>query len=80
MIPSLTQLEGNPFDRPVYHYVQPAGVQGIFKKGMNPKAQNILADLLGKQAADQYVEDFKNNQESEQGDNEKEEVVEEKKE
>jgi hypothetical protein len=48
VIPSLSQLEGNPFDRPVYHYVQPNGVQGIFKKGMNPKAQNILADLLGK--------------------------------
>jgi protein phosphatase 1 regulatory subunit 7 len=53
-VPCLTQLEGSPFDRPVYQFSNPAGVTGIFKKGINPKAKAILEDILGKQAADDY--------------------------
>jgi len=29
-------------------------LQGIFKKGINPKAKAILEDILGKTAADEY--------------------------
>ena len=47
-------MEGNPFDRPVYYYQQPAGLSGIFKKGINPKAKAILEDLIGKNASDSY--------------------------
>lgn len=54
MIPSLTQLEGSPFDRPIYYYKQPEGVNSIVKKGINPKAKAILEDILGKSAADEY--------------------------
>jgi len=43
-----------PFDRPVYFYQQPAGVSGIVKKGINPKAKAILEDILGKSAAEDY--------------------------
>lgn len=57
-IPCLKQLEGCPFDRPIYMYQQPAGVSGIFKKGINPKAKAILDDILGKTAADEYQKDF----------------------
>lgn len=37
VVPCLEQLEGNPFDRPVYYYTPPES-GSIFKKGMNPKA------------------------------------------
>lgn len=50
----MKQLEGNPFDRPMYMYTQPLGVESIFKKGINPKAKAILQDLLGQKAADHY--------------------------
>lgn len=53
-VPCLKQLEGSPFDRPIYYYQQPAGVSGIVKKGINPKAKAILEDILGKTAADEY--------------------------
>ena len=53
-IPCLTQLEGTPMDRPIYTFSNPMGVQGIFKKGINPKAKAILEDIIGKQAADDY--------------------------
>lgn len=54
-VPCLTQLEGSPFDRPVYQFAgNPPGVTGIFKKGINPKAKAILEDILGKSAADEY--------------------------
>ena len=53
-IPCLTQLEGSPLDRPTYQFTQPTGLQGIFKKGINPKAKAILEDILGKTAADEY--------------------------
>ena len=64
-VPCLTQLEGSPFDRPTYQWNTPAGVTGIFKKGINPKAKAILEDILGKTAADEY------HQEQEMLDNEK---------
>ena len=54
LIPSLTQLEGSPFDRPIYYYKQPEGLNSIVKKGINPKAKAILEDILGKTAADEY--------------------------
>ena len=54
LIPSLTQLEGSPFDRPLYFYKQPDGVNSIVKKGINPKAKAILEDILGTWAADEY--------------------------
>lgn len=53
-IPCLTQLEGTPMDRPMYVFSNPTGVQGIFKKGINPKAKAILEDIIGKTAADEY--------------------------
>jgi len=53
-VPCLTQLEGTPFDRPPYMLYNPPGVTGIVKKGINPKAKAILADILGKTAADEY--------------------------
>ena len=53
-IPCLSQLEGSPLDRPVYEFTNPAGITGIFKKGINPKAKAILEDILGKTAADEY--------------------------
>jgi hypothetical protein len=53
-IPSLTQLEGCPFNRPTYYFAQPSGVNSIVKKGINPKAKAILEDILGKTAADEY--------------------------
>jgi len=56
-VPCLKQLEGCPFDRPIYMYQQPPGVSGIFKKGINPKAKAILEDILGKTAADEYQKD-----------------------
>lgn len=56
-VPCLKQLEGNPFDRPVYMYQQPSNVSGIFKKGINPKAKAILEDIIGKTAADDYQKD-----------------------
>ena len=52
--PSLTQLEGSPFDRPVYYFAQPTGIKGIVKNKINPKAKAILEDILGKTAADEY--------------------------
>jgi len=51
----LKELEGCPFDRPVYVMQQPTGVSGIVKKGINPKAKAILDDILGKTASDEYV-------------------------
>ena len=54
VVPSLTQIEGTPLDRPVYFFTQPTGVSGIVKKGINPKAKAILEDILGKQAAEEY--------------------------
>ena len=59
-VPDLKELEGCPFDRPAYIYAQPTGVQGIVKKGINPKAKAILDDILGKPAADDYQEQFNN--------------------
>ena len=56
-IPCLKQLEGSPFDRKPYFFSQPAGVQSIVKKGINPKAKAILDDILGKTAADEYQKD-----------------------
>ena len=56
-VPSLTQLEGSPFDRPTYYFAQPNGVNSIVKKGINPKAKAILEDILGKTAADEYEKD-----------------------
>lgn len=56
-MPSLTQLEGCPFNRPTYYFAQPAGVNSIVKKGINPKAKAILEDILGKTAADEYQAD-----------------------
>jgi len=56
-VPSLTQLEGIPFDRPTYYFKQPEGVNSIVKKGINPKAKAILEDILGKTAADEYQKD-----------------------
>ena len=53
-MPCLTSLEGSPFDRPIYTYIQPSNVNSIFKKGINPKAKAILEDILGKTAADEY--------------------------
>jgi hypothetical protein len=53
-VPCLEELEGCPFDRPVYMFSNPAGVSGIVKKGINPKAKAILDDILGKTAADEY--------------------------
>jgi len=53
-VPCLTSLEGSPFDRPIYTYIQPSNVNSIFKKGINPKAKAILEDILGKTAADEY--------------------------
>lgn len=41
-------------DRPMYTFSNPTGIQGIFKKGINPKAKAILEDILGKNAADEY--------------------------
>jgi hypothetical protein len=58
-VPSLTQLEGSPFDRPTYYFAQPHGVNSIVKKGINPKAKAILEDILGKTAADEYEKDRK---------------------
>ena len=55
-VPSLTQLEGSPFNRPTYHFAQPPGVNSIVKKGINPKAKAILEDILGKTAADEYTQ------------------------
>ena len=44
-VPCLKELEGIPFDRPVYMYSnQP---HSIIKKGINPKAKAILEDILG---------------------------------
>lgn len=51
-IPCLKELEGNPFERPVYMYQPQAN--GVMKKGINPKAKAILDDILGKTAADEY--------------------------
>lgn len=53
-LPQLNQCEGTPFDRPVYFFKQPDGVNSIVKKGINPKAKAILEDILGKTAADEY--------------------------
>jgi len=53
-VPCLTQMEGTPMDRPIYTFSNPSGLQGIFKKGINPKAKAILEDILGKPAADEY--------------------------
>lgn len=53
-VPQLNQLEGTPFDRPVYFFKQPDGVNSIVKKGINPKAKAILEDILGKTAANEY--------------------------
>ena len=38
IMPTLKELEGCPLDRPTYMFSNPAGVAGIVKKGMNPKA------------------------------------------
>ena len=57
-VPCLTELEGVPFDRPTYFIQQPSGVNSIVKKGMNPKAQAILADIIGKQNAEEYQKEF----------------------
>lgn len=54
-IPSLKEIEGMPIKRPKYFIQQQAGVQGIVKQGINPKAKAILDDILGKQASDDYV-------------------------
>ena len=54
-IPCLKELEGNPFERPVYMYAPQPG--GVMKKGINPKAKAILDDILGKTAADEYKEE-----------------------
>jgi hypothetical protein len=55
--PSLTQLEGSPINRPIINVSQPAGVKGIVKKGINPKAKAILSDIMGKDVAEQYEKD-----------------------
>ena len=54
-VPCLKELEGVPFDRPVYMFATPAN--SIMKKKINPKAKAILDDILGKEASDQYKED-----------------------
>ena len=54
-VPSLKELDGCPFDRPAYVFMQPSGVQSIVKKGINPKAKAILEDILGKAASEEYV-------------------------
>ena len=58
-VPCLKELEGIPFDRPVYMYSnQP---HSIIKKGINPKAKAILEDILGQQAAKEYQEQQQEN-------------------
>jgi hypothetical protein len=57
-VPSLEELEGCPFSRPAYIMIQPAGVNSIVKKGINPKAKAILDDILGKTASDEYAKNF----------------------
>ena len=56
VVPCLEQLEGHPFDRPVYFYTPPAE-GSIFKKNIGPKAQAILADIIGMQKANDYAKE-----------------------
>lgn len=60
-VPSLSEVEGVPLNRPQYFIQQPAGVNSIVKKGINPKAKAILDDILGKTASDEYAENFQAN-------------------
>lgn len=44
-IPSIKEVEGMPTNRPKY-FIKPQP-NSIIKQGINPKAQAILADILG---------------------------------
>ena len=62
-MPSLSEVEGVPLNRPQYFIQQPSGVNSIVKKGINPKAKAILDDILGKAASDEYAQNFKQDNE-----------------
>ena len=66
-IPQIKEVEGMPTNRPKY-FIKPQA-NSIIKQGINPKAQAILADILGEQSAKDYAEDFNKNLENKNNEN-----------